>query len=76
MDVRAIVHTNLAGLIGFTLALMYALMIESAFTLVCDVSFKTSKSKRSWMSQVILRPTARAQFGLNDTDFLKEFSYV
>jgi len=50
-------------------------MIETAFALV-RCFLQNEQLKRSRLSQLTLRPTARAQLGNNDSDFLKEFSYV
>src|SRR2546425_1691430 len=46
-------------------------MIESAFALVCSVSFKTGNSKRAWMSRLTLRPTIRAQLISTTLIFLR-----
>jgi hypothetical protein len=59
---------------GFKLARPQLVMIETASALVRSFSFGTSSSQRSRKSQLTLRPMARAQIGLNDADFLKEFS--
>jgi hypothetical protein len=58
----------------FMLALLLFVMIESPFCIVQSIPFGTGSSQRSLKSQMMLRPIARAQFVLNDTDFLKEFS--
>jgi len=60
----------------FTLALLYPLMIESAFALVCSVSFKTGNFKTCLDVSVNSAPDDSRAIGLNDIDFPKEFSYV
>ena len=58
----------------FMLAQLTLIMIETAFCTFSQSILRKSSPKSFRQSQKNRRATDRAQHGLNDTDFLKEFS--